>query len=140
MRVAVWLMYTGAAVTMLTLIGALVSLAFTGASMGTLRVVGSTEPLPVAITVGVVIFVAMTAIWLWMARSTSKGRRWARNFCTVLAGLATAHIFGNSGGVEGACAVLPWLISVAVVWLLWCPTSSVFFEQERLARAKQKAA
>ena len=52
-RAAVWLMYIGAGVTMLSLIGGLVSLAFTGSSIGSLRLGGRTQPLPVVVTVGV---------------------------------------------------------------------------------------
>ena len=138
-RAAVWLMCTGAVVTMLGMIGGLVSLAFTGASIGMLRVGGRTLPLPVAVTVGVVIFVAIMAVWLWMARANSRGRRWACSFSTVLEGLATLHLFGNSGGVEVASAVT-WLIGLAVVWLLWRPSSSAFFDLESLSRAEHRAA
>jgi len=103
--------------------------------------VGSrTQTLQVDVTVCAVIFVTLMALWLWMARANNQGRRWARSFSTVLEGVATLHLFGNSGGVEVASAVLTWLIGLAVVWLLWRPASSAFFRQESISRAEHKTA
>ena len=69
------------------------------------------------------------ALWLWMARATSKGRNWARIVSTVLFGLATLQLAGNIGdGVALVIiAVLTWLVGLAAVWLLWYPASSAFF-------------
>jgi hypothetical protein len=130
-RAAVWLMYTGALVTIVSLVGAAVSLAFTGRTGTALRVAGRTQPFWVAITVGIVIALAMTALWLWMARTNSEGKNWARVLSTVLVGLDTLHLFGNSLVVE-AFAVLTWLIGLAAVWLLWRPASTAFFKHRDL--------
>jgi hypothetical protein len=63
-RAAVRLMYAGAAVTTLNLIAAIISLACTGRSGAALRLAGRNQPLPVAITVGIVGGLAEIALWL----------------------------------------------------------------------------
>jgi hypothetical protein len=127
-RAAVRLMYVGAAVTTLSLILAIFSLAYRGRSAATLRLAGRSQSLPVAITVGVVGGLVVISLWLWMARENGRGRNWARILSTVLVGLATLHLFGNKGLVEVVFAMVTWLIGLAAVWLLWRPTSSAFFK------------
>jgi hypothetical protein len=133
-RAAVRLMYAGAVVTALSLIVAIVSLPYVGRSGATLRLAGRSQPLPLAITVGIVSGVVMIALWLWMARAISRGRNWARLLSTVLVGLATLHLFGNKGAVPVVFAVLMWLVGLAVVWLLWRPTSRAFFKPQGLTQ------
>lgn len=134
-RAAVWLMYAGAAVTILSLIGVLAALPFIGHRSAALQVAGRTQPLAVAITVSVLIALAMIVLWLWMARCNSRGRNWARIFSTVLVAAETLHLFGNTGVLELAFALATWLIGVAAVWLLWRPTSSTFFELQNSLQA-----
>lgn len=129
-RIAVQLMYAGAAVTTLSLIGTIISLAFIGHKSAKLRVFGASQPLPVAITVGIIGGLVLIALWLWMARANGEGRNWARILATVLVGLATLHLFGNKGIVEVAFAVVTWLVGLVAVWLLWRPTSNVFFKPQ----------
>ncbi len=88
-RAAVRLMHAGAAITALTLLISIVSLAFFGRSGAMLRLAGSSQPFWVAVTVGVAGSLIVIALWLWMARATSRGRSWARLLSTVLFGLAT---------------------------------------------------
>lgn len=127
-RAAVWLMYAGGGVTILSLIGALVALPFIGHTAATLQVAGRTQSLAVTTTVGALIALAMVALWVWMALCNSRGRSWARIFSTVLVALETLHLFGNTGGwLDVAFVAVTWLIGVAAVWLLWRPTSSRYF-------------
>jgi hypothetical protein len=137
-RAAVRLMYTGAAVSTLSLIGAIISVAF-GRSAATLRVAGHTQPLAAAITVGIVGGLVVIALWLWMARAISQGRNWARILSTVLFCLATLHLFGNKGVVQIAFAVLTWLVGLAAVWMLWRPTSSAFFKPQGITQVGHSA-
>lgn len=130
-RAAVWLMYAGAALTILSLIGVVIWLPFAGRDAALLRVGGRTQPLPVAITVGVLIALIMTALWLWMARASSRGRSWARIISALLVGMATLQLFGTIGDVQLAFALVTWAVGLAAVWLLWRPASSAFFEQQR---------
>ncbi|MFZ0167879.1 MAG: hypothetical protein WAL64_00470 [Candidatus Dormiibacterota bacterium] len=136
-RAAVRLMYVGAAVTTLSLIIAIISLAFTGSGWGSLRLFGHSQPLPVVITVGIMGGLILTGLWLWMARANGQGRNWARILSTVLFGLATLHLSNNKGAVEWVFAVGTWLVGLAAVWLLWRPSSNAFFNPQGLTRAGQ---
>jgi uncharacterized membrane protein (UPF0136 family) len=138
-RAAVRLMYAGATVAGLSLIIAITSLAYVGRSAATLRLAGRSQPLPVAVTVGVVGGLVMIALWLWMARANSQGRHWARIVSTVLFVLATLHLFGNKGVVPIVFAVLTWLVGLAAVWLLWRPTSSAFFKPQGYTQVGRSA-
>jgi hypothetical protein len=138
-RAAVRLMYAGAAVTTLSLIISITSLAFIGSGAARLRLLGRSQPLPVAITVGIVGGLVLIALWLWMARANGQGRNWARILSTVLFGLATLHLFGNKGVVQVAFAVVTWLVGLAAVWLLWRPTSNAFFEPQGFTHAGHRA-
>jgi hypothetical protein len=138
-RAAVRLMCAGAAVTTLGLIISIISLPLIGRSAATLRLLGRSQPLPVAITVGIVGGLVLTALWLWMARANGQGRNSARILSTVLFCLATLHLFGNNGVVQVVFAVLTWVIGLAAVWLLWRPTSNAFFKPQRFAQAGHSA-
>jgi len=138
-RAAVQLMYTGAAVTTLSLIIAIISLAHIGRSAAGLRLAGHSQPVPVAVTVGIVVGLVLIALWLWMARAISQGRNWARILSTVLFSLATLHLFGNKGVFEVVFALLTWLIGMAAVWLLWRPTSAAFFKRQGSTQVRQSA-
>jgi len=129
-RAAVRLMYAGAAVTALSLIMATISLASIGRRAATLRVAGRNQPFPVALTVGIGLGLVMIALWLWMARASSEGRHWARIVSTVLFGLATLYLVGSRGVAQVVFAVVVWLVGLGAVWLLWRPTSSVFFQAQ----------
>jgi hypothetical protein len=138
-RAAVRLMCAGAAVTTLSLIISIISLPFIGRSAATLRLLGRSQPLPVAITVGIVGGLVLIALGLWMARANGQGRNSARILSTVLFCLATLHLFGNNGVVQVVFAVLTWVIGLAAVWLLWRPTSSAFFKPQRFAQCGHSA-
>jgi hypothetical protein len=129
-RAAVRLMYAGAAVTALSLIIAIISVAYIGRSAGTLRLAGHSQPIAVAVIVGILGGLVLIALWLWMAWAISQGRNWARVLSTVMFGLATLHLFGNKGVAQVVFAVLTWLVGLAAVWLLWRPTSSAFFKSQ----------
>jgi hypothetical protein len=89
---------------------------------------------PLLITVAVAFGLALIAVWLWMARATSRGKNWARILSTVLFGLATLQLLGNHGVVQVFYAVLTWLTGLPAVWLLWRPASSAFFRSARALR------
>jgi hypothetical protein len=138
-RAAVRLMYAGAAVTTLSLIISIISLAFIGGGAARLRLLGRSQPLPVAITVGIMGGLVLIALWLWMARANGLGRNWARILSTVLFGLATLHLFDNKDVVQGVFAVVTWLVGLAAVWLLWRPASNAFFKPQGFTQAGHSA-
>ena len=158
-RTAVTLMYAGAAVSTVTLI---VSLALVPAIKAALRTANpgltaaQARNVNTLITLALVSGLAVTAVWLWMARANGQGRNWARIVSTALAGLATlelirvrphypdgylahfvigGHAYSVIHWVPGATVlglivpVLLWLAGLAAVWLLWRPASSAFFSQ-----------
>ncbi len=131
---AVKLMYAGAAVFTVSLIISFISVAFIGRSAATLRLAGRSQPLPVAIAVGIAGGLVVIALWLWMARANSQGRNWARILSTVLFGLATLKlisVFSEPKTVLGLIFWAPaWLAGLAAVWLLWRPDSSAFFKPQ----------
>jgi hypothetical protein len=137
-RAAVRLMYAGAALTTLILIISIISLAFIGPSAATLRLAGASQPLPVAITVGIVGGLVVIALWLWMARATSRGRNWARMLSTVLFGMATLELISVFTGAQTALGLILWaptcLVGVVTVSLLWRAASSAFFRPPGFAR------
>jgi hypothetical protein len=137
-RAAIRLMYAGAAVTSLSLIISIISLAFIGRSAATLRLAGRSQPLPVAISVGIVGGLVVIALWLWMARANSQGRNWARILSTVLFGLATPKLIGVFSEPQTVLGLIfwapTWLAGLAAVWLLWRPDSSAFFKPQGFAR------
>jgi uncharacterized membrane protein (UPF0136 family) len=138
-RAAVRLMYAGAAVTTLSLIISITSLAFIGSGAARLRLLGRSQPLPVAVTAGIVGGLVLIVLWLWMARANGQGRNWARILSTVLFGLATLHLFGSEDVVEVVFAVVTWLVGLAAVWLLWRPASNAFFKQQGFTQAGHSA-
>lgn len=139
-RAAVRLMYAGAAITALGLGISILSLAFIGGGAARLHLLGHTQPLPVAITVGVTGALVLTGLWLWMARENARGRNWARILSTVLFGLATLHLLGSADDpVDLVFALVSWLVGVAAVWLLWRPASKDFFEPQAFTRTEDHA-
>ena len=131
---AVKLMYAGAAVFTVSLIISIISAAFIGGSAATLRLAGRSQPLAVAITVGIVGGLVVIALWLWMARANSQGRNWARILSTALFGLATLKLIGVFSEPKTVLSLIfwapAWLVGLAVVWLLWRPDSSAFFKPQ----------
>ncbi|HYB15360.1 MAG TPA: hypothetical protein VEF71_07805 [Streptosporangiaceae bacterium] len=91
---------------------------------------------PLIITVVAAYGLVVTAMWLWMARATSRGKNWARILSTVLFGLATLQLTGNQGVLDMFFAVLTWLTALPAVWLLWRPASSAFFKSAKAARSR----
>ena len=133
---AVKLMYTGAAVSTVSLVISLIDIG------GTKDAIRKARPSLTAtqvnqlntfiITLAIVSGVLGIALWLWMARANSQGRNWARIVSTVLFVLATLDLFGVISQpktlLELVFPVLTWLIGAGAVFLLWRGESSAFFK------------
>jgi hypothetical protein len=142
-RAAVRLMYAGAAATVVVLIVSLVSLALIGSGGSALRLAGRSQPLLVALVGGTLGGVIVIALWLWLARSSSRGRSWARVVSTLLCALATVELISIFSGAQTVLGLIlwgpTWLVGAAAVWLLWQPDSCVFFKARDLRRSDRGA-
>jgi hypothetical protein len=137
---AVRLMYAGAAVTALSLVASIIALPFVhGQRAAGLRLLGRSQPLPVAITVGIMGGFALIALWVWMARANGQGRNWARIVSTLLVGLATLQLFSAKDVAQLVFALVTWLVGLVAVSLLWRPASNSFFKPHRFKQAGQNA-
>jgi hypothetical protein len=99
-------------------------------------------PTPLIVTLVILAGLALIGLWLWMARATTQGRRWARILSTVLFGLATLELLsavdtiGKNGVAAAFIAALTWLSGLGAVWMLWRPASSAFFESAKQMRSR----
>jgi hypothetical protein len=135
---AVKLMYTGAAVSTVSLIVSLVSIG------GTKSAIRKARPSLTAaqvnqldtfiITLAVVSGLVGIALWLWMARANGQGRNWARILSTVLFFLATLDLVGVISQPKTVLGlifpVLTWLVGLAAVVLLWQRASTAYFRPQ----------
>jgi hypothetical protein len=133
---AVKLMYAGAAVSTVSLIVSLVDIT------GTKTAIRKARPSLTAaqvnqlntfiITLAIVSGVVGVGLWLWMAKSNSQGRNWARILSSVLFGLATLDLFGVLSQPKTLLGlvfpVLTWLIGLGAIILLWRKDSTAFFK------------
>jgi hypothetical protein len=96
---------------------------------------------PLIIAVVMAYGLAEITLWLWMARTTSQGKNWARILSTMLFALATLKllstlgVIGKTGGGALFFEALDWLTGLAAVWLLWRPAASAFFKPARALRS-----
>jgi hypothetical protein len=155
-RAAFWLMYAGAVVSTVNLINS-TYLITVQASIDDNKIHHLTLPeltgaiqvqpiQPLAVTASVVSGLAVTGLWLWMARSAGQRRNWARVVAAALFALATLEITlvlaaprlisltGNPGG--WLPALVTWPVGAAAVGLLWCPASTAFFKPRHVAPAR----
>lgn len=134
-RIAVLLMYAGAALTAAGLVLNVIAVA-TGAN--TLR---ASHPHATAaqlhatqnalIISAVVSGVIEIAAWLLLARANRSGLKWARIVATVLFALNTVSLARQLSGTatigNTIYSVLIWLIGLATVVLLWLRESGSYF-------------
>ncbi len=133
---AVKLMYTGAAVSTVSLIVSLVDIGGTKSAIRkarpSLTVAQVNQLNTFIISLAIISGVVGIALWLWMARANGQGRNWARILSTVLFGLATLDLFGVASQPKTLLGlvfpVLTWLLGLGAVVLLWRKQSTAFFQ------------
>jgi hypothetical protein len=154
-RVAVKLMYAGAAVSTVNLVILLALIAdvkahhaILGHHLTAAQVRQASAPF---ITTVILLDLVPIALWLWMARACGRGRNWARIVSTVLFGAATLNLTGAFNWFSGihltlvpmiygpTLPVLYWLAGLAVVWLLWRPGSRAYFRPPGFTQAQHQA-
>jgi hypothetical protein len=134
-RTAVLLMYTGAALSAISLIVSVLSFhaierAIRNAS-STLTAHQVHNDAIVAVTVVVVESLIAIGLWLLMAWGNKNGQNWARITATVLFGLNTLFLLIGftraSVSASLAFSVLVWLVGLGAIVMLWRKESSQYF-------------
>jgi hypothetical protein len=134
-RTAVLLMYTGAALSAVSLIVTVLSF---HAIERVIRNASSTltaqqvhNDAIVAVTIAVVESLIAIGLWLLMAWGNKNGQSWARIVATVLFGLNTLFLLLSfvraTVSASLAFSVLIWLIGLGAIILLWRKESSQYF-------------
>ena len=139
MLAAAWLMYSGAALSVLS---TLVDLAIIGEVKtaflashpllpgNTVKSFAAGASAGVLVAGGVVV-----ALWLWLAYASKQGAGWARTVGTVLFGIDTFLMVATLGtrgiGVTKGIGAVVWLIALVTVILLWQRSASGFFAGRR---------
>jgi hypothetical protein len=138
LRNAVRLMYAGAALEVIALIVALLTISslkaaimkadpsFTASQLHNAQVIGTAS-----LVVGSIITIGL---WLWMAWANRRGRRWARIVSAVFFGINTLDLVISFARVHATAtailAVLIWLAGLAAIVLLFRKDSSAFYQQQ----------
>jgi hypothetical protein len=145
-RIAMWLMYAGGALSFISAILVLAlgshiksavdkaliknnaTLASEGRKTLTLSQIHSVASAYVIIIV--VVLLISVALWVWMAWANGRGRSWARIVASVLFGLNTVFlIYGISrAGTSTLFTGLGWLIGLVAIIMLWQRASSAYFK------------
>ena len=137
LRIAVRLMYLGAALEVIQLIVAVVTISslkaaimradpsFTASQLHDTQVAGTAS-----VAVGAVITIGL---WLWMAWANGRGRRWARIVSAVFFGINTLNLVASFARVHATAtlivAILIWLVGLGAIVLLFRRESSSFYQQ-----------
>ena len=135
---AVRLMYAGAALEVLILILALVTMGslksailaehpdYTAAQLR-----NAEDARTVTLIVGALI---TTGLWLWMARANGKGLNWARIVAAVFFGINTLDLLLSFFLVHAAATlivtVIAWLVGLGAILLLFSRESAPFYKQQ----------
>jgi len=149
-RIAVWLMYGGAALSAISAILVLVvSSSIKNAVRKALLKANATNArehkavLTAAqihsaenIYLGVIVFILILgiALWLWMAWANGRGRNWARIVATVLFALNTLYLVVSVSRAGGSAIFvgLSWILGVGAITMLWRRDSSAYFQAGRM--------
>jgi hypothetical protein len=141
-RRAVYLMYAGAVVYVISGIVGVISLGnadpgspFYASSDGSSSVPGAGAGVMIAmvliIAMALISIVVPILLWLWMAWKCKAGRAWARIVSTVLFGLGTLATLLSLATTTGFWALLGmiagWLAGLGATILLWQRSSSRYF-------------
>jgi hypothetical protein len=130
-RVAVFLMYAGAALSAINLLVTLVIFHTIERAFLDVSAAVTASDAHVFAVGAIVLAVVETGLWLLMAYANNLGRAWARIFATVLFGLDTLlllYAFARASiSASQLFAVVVWLVGLGAVVLLWRRESAGFF-------------
>ena len=143
LRIAVILMYAGAA---LTAVGLIIILAFVhrfrSAIATSVRNARTTRPYTAAqihaaqtggVIAVVVVLLIIIGLWVWMAWANGRGRGWARIVASVLDGLYTLYFLVSLRRLGGPSVLLAliWLAGSAAVIFLWRRETTQYIAQSQ---------
>jgi hypothetical protein len=139
MRIAVLLMYAGAALTAVGLALSVIAVATGDKALRASHPQATAAQLHatqnVLITGAVTSGVIEIAAWLLLARANRGGLKWARIVATVLFALSTANLAGHLHGSatigNTIYSVVIWVVGLATIVLLWLRPSSAYFASRR---------
>lgn len=134
-----WLMYTGAAISLLHMLVVLATIGRVAAAFKRSHpVISESAAKSVAAVASVevlVVGVVVIALWLWLAIASQQGHAWVRTVGTVLFGVATfmGFVVLRIPGISGVSAigVVIWLLGLVTVILLWQRKSGEFLASRR---------
>jgi hypothetical protein len=88
------------------------------------------------IYLGVIVFILILgiALWLWMAWANGRGRNWARIVATVLFALNTLYLVVSVSRAGGSAIFvgLSWILGLGAIIMLWQRDSSAYFQTNRM--------
>jgi hypothetical protein len=145
-KIAVWLMYGGAALSALSAILVLAVASRIKSAVGKALVTANAtavrqgkKPLTVAqmhdieqiiVVLSVVVLLIGVALWLWMAWANNRGRPWARVVASVLFGLNSLYLILviSRAGTSTLFVGLGWLVGLGAIIMLWQRDSNAYFK------------
>ncbi len=142
-RAAVILMYVGAGLSALALIGTLVLSGRIKSAVGrAARRARTTPPLTAAqihavenayLVILVVVLLVAIGLWVWMAWANNRGKGWARIVSSVFFGLNTIWLVFSASRTTTTLVFigLGWLIGLAVLILLWRRETTQYIAQSQ---------
>lgn len=145
-RTAVILMYVGAGLSVLSLIGTLALSGRIKNAVGkALRDAKTSKPMTastihtaenVYLVVIVVVLLVAVGLWVWMAWANGRGRGWARILSTVLFGLDTLYVLllifrSARTSTTLALTAVEWVVGLVAIVFLWLRDSTQYIAQRR---------
>ena len=143
-RLAVRLMWVGAAVTLLGMMSAFLQVdelkEQIRESDRTLRPDEVDSYATAVLMFAAVLGLAVIGLWLWMSSVNAQGRMWARTTATVLGGLNLAfNLVGLALGQQAAITmvinVVNLVLAATILVLLYRPDSNRFYTQNQTSMA-----
>lgn len=148
---AVWLMYAGAAVSVLNgVIGALTAHSLASrifAQIQSQAPLGQSPAIPVDLltrvlgVAWVIGGIVDALLWLWMAWKNQRGRSWARVLSTVFFGVMSLSLLSSLARSSSLglgfsiLSVVVWAIGLAVIVMIWRPEASQYYEAVKVHEA-----
>jgi hypothetical protein len=150
LRIAVWLMYAGAALSLIRVVVDLVTESATRSAMRiSLRNAAHPGSVPTAsqidavitttLALAIIIGIFSIGVWVFVARGTQGGHRWARIAGTVLFAVDTVAVLigppdigagGTGAALARIFASVIWVAGLGAVVCLWRKDSGAFFRAQ----------